>query len=181
MVRSRQTRHLALALSAALFVDSTHASEMSSSEREARFSLFNSCETMRVHILDSGSRGAEIGLTEESLLTALESRLRGARLYDGGVAPVLAMNVNVSGAAFNIELEYARLMCHTSALSDECGQVFDPELDLRAYCGFVPTWGRSSTGTHSGDAGFIRSSVVELIDAFLVEYLKANEEACSGN
>ena len=36
----------------------------------------------------------------------------------------------------------------------------------------------SSTGTHGGDDGFIVQSVSELLDTFLVEYLRVNDEAC---
>ena len=48
--------------------------------------------------------------------------------------------------------------------------------------GSAVTWrGAESTGLHGGgDSGgnFILASVSEKVDAFLVEYLRANEEAC---
>ena len=52
------------------------------------------------------SRAAEIGLTVASLRTAVESRLRSARLYDEDATPYLYLDVHVVGAAFNIGLQY---------------------------------------------------------------------------
>lgn len=39
-------------------------------------------------------------------------------------------------------------------------------------------WQIASFGTHGDDAGLIRSTVVEHMDQFLVEYLRVNQEAC---
>ena len=158
-------RFFVLAVTAALAVGAAHAEEMSFEERVERFQLFNHCRPMDLIVEGLDSDADEIGLTEESLTAAVESRLRAARLYDEDVAPFLYLNVQVGRRAFGIWLEYKRWMCHSDS-------------DL---CGYAITWDTGSMGTHGGDAAFIRSSVSEHMDTFLLEYLRVNEEACPGN
>ena len=76
--------------------------------------------------------------------------------------PRLYVNVNVVGLAFGISLEYGKT-------------VIDEASGLR---GLATTWARGFTGTHGRDASYILSGVSELMDLFLVEFLRANEEAC---
>ena len=52
---------------------------------------------------------AEIGLTEESIQAAVESRLRSARLYDADAGPFLYVNVGVAGPGHAIRLRYLKL------------------------------------------------------------------------
>ena len=159
--RPARLRLFALSLVMALSAGVNHADEVSPFDR---FELFNSCEPMSVVAERLPSRAAEIGLTVESLRTAVESRLRSARLYDDDATPYLYLNVNVVGGAFSINLEYRRWVCHSVS-----------------GCGPATTWRLGVTGTHGADAGYIRSAVAECMDTFLVEYLKVNEEACSGD
>ena len=129
-----------------------------------RFQLFNSCQSMDLALgsLDSDATG--IGLTEQSIQNVVESRLRSARLYDSNLFSdsYLYVNVNVIGLAFGIDLEYYKM-------------VIDEASGLR---GLAATWSRGLIGTHGRDASYILSSVSELMDLFLVEYLRVNEEAC---
>ncbi len=154
-------RLFVLAVTAALAVGTTHAEEMSMEDRLDGFELFNDCRPMDLVVEDLHSDADEIGLTEESLRAAVESRLRAARLYEGDRgAPYLYLRVSVVGQAHNISLQYKRWMCRS---------------DL---CGTAPTWDTGGTGTHGDDAAFIRSGVSEYMDTFLLEYLRVNEEAC---
>lgn len=41
------------------------------------------------------------------------------------------------------------------------------------------TWVKGLTGAHGGNASYILSGLSELMDIFLVEYLKVNEEYCN--
>ena len=138
-------------------------SEMTSEERFARFQLFNNCRPMDVVVQPLPSDAQEIGLTEYSLRAAIESRLRAARLFDDEASSHLYLNVNVVGRAFGIVLEYNKPMCDFA--SEECF--------------WAPTWEVGSTGTHGNDDGYIRSSVSEKMDTFILEYMRVNEEACS--
>lgn len=119
---------------------------------------------MKLLVLGVDDDAGKIGLTKSRLQTAAESRLRSARLYDSDAAiPILYVNVNVVGRAFNIDLEYNKPV----------RDVATGELWL------ATTWGAGSTGTHGGNAGYIVSVLSEKLDQFLVEYLRVNESACS--
>lgn len=131
----------------------------------AQFQLFNQCAAMRLVVEDLPDEASDIGLTEETLQAALESRLRAARLYanrsDLVSAPsYLYLRINQAGRAFSISLEYNKSVCETNGL-----------------CGFAATWHTGSVGMAS-DSAYIRSIVTEFTDEFLAEYLKANEAAC---
>lgn len=130
--------------------------------RVDKFKLFNSCGPMSILVEGLPPDAAEIGLTKLSLRTAVESRLRSARLYDEEVSEWPYLNVNVAGQAFSIGLAYNRWMCHSGDL-----------------CGYAKTWEVGSAGTHGKDAGYVRSFVVEHMDSFILEYMKVNEESCS--
>ena len=128
-----------------------------------RFELFNNCEPM--HLLISLSENAsDIGLTKERVQSAVESRLRGARLYkaDPG-APFLHVGVSVTSHAFAINIAYNKAL-------------FDP---LSARNGLAATWKDGKFGSHGQDANFIVSGLSELLDKFLTKYLRVNESACT--
>ena len=131
--------------------------------RHKRFELFSNCSPMGLVIENLNSNAAQIGLKRETLQAAVESRLRSARLYTSReLAPYLYINVNVVGKAFNINVKYKK-------------RVYDPASDNTFS---ATTWNAGTTGTHGGDAGYIRSAVSEIMDHFLLEFLRVNEEAC---
>ena len=141
--------------------DRALAQEVSSLDR---FRLFNECRPMRLLVESLPADAAELGLTKASIQVAVESRLRSARLYDSEstFGPYLYVNVNVVGRAFHASLEYNKL-------------VRDPASDVP---GTATTWDIRSTGTHGADSSYILSAISELMDRFLVEYLRVNESAC---
>ncbi len=131
-------------------------------EYRDRFELFNGCRPIGLLVETPSDDAAEIGLTRERLQTVAESRLRAARLYDGGTDyPHLYINVHVVGRAFHSRLNFYR-------------PVDEPVSGLRGVAG---TWERSSTGTNS-DAGDIVQDVSEHLDAFILDYLRVNEGSC---
>ena len=150
-----------LAILAASQADRALAQEVSSLDR---FKLFNECRPMRLLVEELPADAAEIDLAKASIQVAVESRLRSARLYDSEstFGPYLYVNVNVVGRAFHTSLEYKKLF-HDLA-SDVTGT--------------ASTWDISFTGTHGGDSNYILSGISELMDRFLVEYLRVNEAAC---
>ena len=142
------------------------ATGQDSDSARKRFELFNNCQPMRLVVEDLDDDEAGIGLTEERLVLAVESRLRGARLYteDSGRQPLLYLNVNVFSTAFSISLEYRKYVFDSAS-----GEV-----------GAAMTWYVGSTGTHGRTgAEFIVSAVSRHMDRFLTEYLRVNEAACS--
>ena len=149
-----------LAILAASQADRALAQEVSSLDR---FKLFNECRPMHLILESLPADAAEIDLAEASIQVAVESRLRSARLYDSELTgPYLYVNVNVVGRAFNTSLEYNK-----------------PVHDLASdVTGVASTWDIGFTGTHGGGSNYILSTISELMDRFLVEYLRVNEAAC---
>ena len=128
-----------------------------------RFELFNECGPMRLIVRELPAHAAEIGLTEESIQSAVESRLRAARLYDADAGPSFYVNVHVDERVFVLTLNYRK-------------GVYDP---ISAEFGLATTWVLRGAGTHGRDgAMFILSGLASYMDRFLVEYLRVNESAC---
>ena len=132
-----------------------------------RFELFNNCQPMRLLVEDLPDAAADIGLTEERLVLAAESRLRGSRLYTAegaeGYGAYLYLRVNVVGNAFSIALDYRKNVRDLASG------------DVNA----ATTWHAGSTGTHGRNVEYIVSGVSRYLDQFLTEYLRVNEAACS--
>ena len=128
-----------------------------------RFRLFNFCSRMGLWI-DLDEDAARMKLTENSIQVATESRLRSARIYRSeSYAPALDVSISLVGNAFSIRVRYYKF-------------VFDPITDLNFA---TATWGASMTGTHTEDPSYIISSLSEVLDAFLVDYLRVNEKYCT--
>ena len=104
----------------------------------------------------------KIGLTEESLLFAVESRLRSARLYNSNGEQHLYARVSVVGAAYSVHLEFWKEL-HDS---------------LSNLSFLATTWDVGSLGTHGQDSGHVLSTLAVRLDGFLVDYLRVNEKAC---
>ena len=142
------------------------ASQVAAAQTEVtaleRFQLFNNCEPMFLVVENLDSGELEIGLTEQRLQAAAESRLRGARLYTSTRGPYLYVNINTFSVAFSVKLEYNKLLFDAASGS--------------AYP--ATTWEVGSTGTHGRNAEYIVSVLSGLLDQFLTEYLRVNEAAC---
>jgi len=134
-------------------------------EQLDHFKLFSDCTQMNLVVERLPSDALDIGLSEETIQTAVESRLRSARLYRSDLAfvPYLYVNVHVVGRAFSIRLEYKK-------------DLYDA--DFAHASGYATTWTSNSAGTHGGDAAYIVSALSQHMDKFLVEFLRVNEDAC---
>ena len=129
-----------------------------------RFQLFNNCEPMGLVVGIHPDGAADIDLTEERVQFAVESRLRGARLFKSDPdVDYLFLSVNVVGAGFSVLLKYNK-------------KLLDPASGI---VGVSATWDNGKTGTHGGSAEFVVSSLSGLLDKFLTEYLRVNESACT--
>ena len=139
-----------------------------------RWDLFRLCpqeEHMSMVVQGLPKHAKRAGLTVAQIRNAVESRLRGARIYkpkDG-----LRSRVNVEFYAaepatgsqyfdlYGVSLEYNRLL-------------IAPHLDLAYH---VPTWSIGTIG--KGDVASILGNLGRLVDEFLVEYLRVRDsEAC---
>ena len=137
--------------------------QMLKKELRQIFALYTKCQLMNLVVEDLGRDAAKIGLTRAMIVAAAESRLRSARIFTDKLADsYLYINVNVVGPAVAIDFSFKKL------LHD----------DLSGLNGFGHTWSRGKSGTHGGSEEIILSSVGNLMDEFLVEYLRVNEKAC---
>lgn len=132
--------------------------------RLERFRLFNACRPMILVVERLGDDAGKIGLAEENLQVAAESRLRAARLYtedsERADFAYLYVNINVVGRAYSISVHFNK------RVSDTLGEF-----------GTAITWTSGSTGT-SGNGSFIVSNLSQHLDRFLAAYLRVNEDAC---
>ncbi len=152
----------AILAAALVAVSSGSASAQDVSDLE-RFQLFAECRPMSLVFGNRRVDEAKIGLTRERLQTLAEGRLRGARLYDAEVPNFLAINVSASiRGAFAVEVSYYK------GLYDFATDQF----------GMAQTWTRGSFGEHSRDPGIILQGLSDLLDRFILEYLRVNEAAC---
>ena len=133
---------------------------------EGPFELFNACRPMML-VVEGLTPGAQaVGLTEERIRLAAESRLRAARLYTESIekanSTYLYINIHVVGRAHNITVKYRKWV------TDLVNNLNGP----------ATTWIVDGTGTHSEDAGFIIQGLSSHLDEFLAGYLRVNEPAC---
>ena len=148
-------RVLILSLLFFLFSTSGQATE--------KFRLYNSCNKIRLLVEDLSEDAKKINLTEEAIRNSVESRLRSARIYDENGLEYLYVQISVVGNGVSIETNFNKYVMSFGEF------------------GMATTWDRGKTGTHGSSTtskGFILSALSELIDKFIVEYLRANEKDC---
>lgn len=127
------------------------------------FELGNACEPIAVLVELLPTGAVEMGLTRETIITMVRARLRAARLYTRESEPYLYVHVNAGSqqAAFSVRLQFMKVLS-------------DP---ISGAESFAPTWEKDFVG-QAWEADYILSTVSLLMDQFLDEYLRVNEEAC---
>ena len=128
-----------------------------------RFQLWAECQPMQLVVVSSDDT-ARIGLTEDSIETAVRRRLRIARLHSGSSDHVLFVRVSVKGVAFSTDIWFEKWLT-------------DPMSDVSSR---AATWTAGKVGVHRGDANHLLGVVLQDVDTFIDEYLRVNESACSG-
>ena len=132
-------------------------------EGYARFQFLNECKPMGLVVDPLPPDAAAIGITQDRIRTLAESRLRAARLFSDDLLPAhLQVTVKVLRLAFAVDFRFNKLL-------------YDP-VSNEAWP--AATWGNGATGTHGGDGDYITQSLSRMMDRFLVEYLRVNEDAC---
>lgn len=150
------------------------AEELTVEEQFDRFNLWNWCQPFNLLVEYLSNDAKKIGLTRERIQTAVESRLRGTRIFsDDDLYPHFYVQVSVVGSGFSISFYFTRWM----EFIDMVERVA-PEETPGPYYGTAYTWSYVITGTHGKDAGYILQHVYEGTDNFINEYLRVNEEAC---
>lgn len=127
------------------------------------FALFDACLEMGVFVGGEPDQG----VTTERVRDLAESRLRAARLYLSSPVPgssYLLIGVGFVGDAYLIELQFKKQL-----------------IDLTAYgdmTGYASTWVLSRFGTHGRRGDSVMQLVSEMVDNFILEYLRVNDAAC---
>lgn len=151
-----------------------------------KFQLWTGCKPLFLMTPVSVEGGSK--LTAERLRTAVESRLRAARIYIEtseamvphpsepevfvlGDGPYLAINVNIIARAFRFDILFKRAVTHLPV-----SYIGDPRFS-------ATTWGDDTAGlgTHTNDAAgdaFILATIIEQVDSFINEYLRVNADSC---
>ena len=144
-------------------------------EEFMRFTYWTGCSPLRLGVAISED-AVTAGLTEESVATAVRSRLRSAWLYTDTndlEVPMLIVHVSVSnsrrrpGGAFSIEMALYK-------------HLYDPltGLSIPARTNDMAGGLYGKTGMYSGNTAFILSGIAQAMDGFLDAYLRVNEPAC---
>lgn len=141
----------------------SHVRAQTSEERLAMFELYTACQPMGLVVERLDDDAEDIGLTEQVVINAAESRLRAARLYGTSRSEYLYVRITVTkNSAFSIELNF-----HKSFLDDHSKVIFP-----------ASTWNRGTIGI-SRNASYILGHISRLLDEFIVEFLRVNESACN--
>lgn len=162
MKREQQTLSLILVLALAAPLAGQAVSLLDDVDR---FQFFTECAPVGSLVLVQGDQADEIGLTEERVRTMVESRLRAARLYrpTAGVPFLLVRILTLdNGPAYTYQLQLQKWLRDDITGVEKGGT----------------TWEDLSIGTHGGDAGFIMQGLSEMLDHFILEYLRVNEAWC---
>ena len=151
-------------------------------EHPTKFSLYTGCGSMELGV-DVDIENSSLSLSAGAVRSAAEARLRSARLYqaddgDSGTIPNQFVFISVLGAsvAFSVRLQFYRFLAWLgpSKHTDWWRQEYPGSEPI----GYASTWTRTSVGTHDGTSTVVLSVVSQFMDAFLVEYLRMNEENC---
>jgi hypothetical protein len=119
-----------------------------------------------VHVVvELAGDASKIGLTEDSVRTHVESRLRSAGLTPGDArlyGTWLYVNVRTGGTVYLVDVAYDRQV------------TFEARGQRLGTVGVV--WHRNVVGTTGGSHAYIIRGLDQLLDAFLNDYLRANQK-----
>ena len=94
-----------------------------------RFELFNACRPMMLVVEELPSDAQAVGLTEERIQLATESRLRAARLYTESIEKAnrayLYIRINAVGRAVDISVWYVRWVTRPGKQLERSGNHVD--------------------------------------------------------
>ena len=127
------------------------------------FNLAAFCNPMGVVVESVRNKiSRKIGLTEGDLVNAAESRIRAAQLFNDESPQYLYININPTKSAFSADVALMRRTQDTGF----------------GFSGIVNVWDDGATGTHGGDGRYVLSVVSRILDRFIAEYLRENEDWC---
>ena len=172
-MKMRLTKILTFLFLGFLISASVQANQLTAEDEEfidtyiRQFQLFNNCEQIGLRVAIE-RQSSKLNLTEKAITNAVESRLRSARIFTDSYNNFLDVDVTIVGPAYNIYVAFVK------SLEDyRLSEHFSSPLPI---VGSAHTWRMGSTGVHAGQEGFILSRLSQIVDGFLVDYLKTNQE-----
>lgn len=177
---------LSFLLALSLVPASASGQESTVEQAIERFRLFTDCSPVRVFV-EVHDYNNDLGLSEERVETAVRSRLRGARIYRMTPEALAAMRGEdpVGWAAEMRRLEQSPALNVEVVVSGPAYSVvfnMNQAVSTRytGFRGYASTWTRAAVGSNHGkDPGNVLGNVAELMDGFIDDYLRVNDEACS--
>ena len=147
-----------------LCLSNTHAFPVEeTSEEIKRFQLFNNCQPICLTVHTLPDYVVKLGLTLGTIQNAAESRLRSASLHDNRpLNSCLDIRVAVVEQIVIATVEFRK-------------RILDRFTD---YSGLALTWRTGVFVRHENRPELIMSHITRLMDKFLVEFLRVNDEAC---
>ena len=168
-------------------------------QQREMFELYTHCHPISLIVSVFGNH-TEIDLDQNQINTAIESRLRAARIYRDydGIGPGLFVSIGISDNGFAVMMVFRRVLYNRSKkpafnarlIGEIAGTASEDDINLMQegrrrgllppYSGVASTWSSSLiVGTHDGDETYVRIVVNDMLDEFLADYLRINEWACN--
>ena len=168
-------------------------------QQREMFELYTRCHPISSIVSVFGDH-TEIGLDQDQINIAIESRLRAARIYRDydGTAPGLSVSIGISDNGFAVIMVFQRALYNRSEvpafnarlIREIAGTASEDDTNLMEegrrrglfppYHGVATTWSSSLVvGTHAGDEAYVRIAVNDVLDQFLADYLRINEWDCN--
>lgn len=142
------------------------------SERE-QFGLWTECRPLwPMLFLNSEDDDFEV-----SIRAAVESRLRGARLYGGWSRSSTGESFVPSGEPLQIVVSRGSGLFSISVGLQK--RLFDPLTGLSSFA-YADYGGGGYSSVGSGPPEFTRSVLADHLDKFIADYLRVNSDACGG-
>ena len=120
------------------------------------------CNPIKIDVSVAKKDAPAVTLSDGAMENAVESRLRAANLYSKFAEQVLSVRIVIVGSAFSVRVKLSRWAAHTGF----------------GYAGWVTVWNLGNVGTHGDDGQYIAGVLPEILDRFITEYLRHNEEWC---
>ncbi len=137
---------------------------LDASEYTNYFKYYHECQPIHLMVAEPTpeAEASEIGLTYEALQDITELAFRRANLYtEEESTPGVLLHSQIVGGAYLLFISFHK-----------------PVTDTFGYHSPTVTFYDYSLGTHDGDVAFILSQASELMDRFVSEYLRVNQDAC---
>ena len=142
------------------------------SERE-RFGLWTECRPLWPELfLNSKDDNFEV-----SIRAAVESRLRGARLYGGLTRSSTGEDFVPSGEPLQVVVNLGSGLFSVSVGLQK--RLFDPITGLRSFA-YADYGGGGYSSFGAGPPEFVHSVLSDHLDRFIADYLRVNADACGG-